>query len=114
MSQVAVKPFSFRLKCFLAFALLLMGCFAKPLFDLVRFALHNDLYSHVLLVPFISGYLVWLKRQELELDSRPAGLGALAPFVLGLALVGAYWLATRAGWRPAIEDYLAIMTLGFV
>jgi exosortase C (VPDSG-CTERM-specific) len=36
-------------------------CFAKPLFSLARFALHSELYSYILLIPFVSLYLAWLK-----------------------------------------------------
>lgn len=95
-------------------AALLLICFAKPLFSLVRYAAHSDLYSYVLLVPFISAYLVWLKRGELEIESRPVRMLALAPFLLAAGLIGGYWLAAASGWRPAVEDYLAAMTLGFV
>jgi len=112
--RTEATPFAIRLKAFTAFAVLLLLCFAKPLYGLVRFAMHSDLYSYVLLVPFISAYLVWLKRQEPELESRPVRLLALAAFLLGAGLIGGYWLAAGSGWKPAIEDYLAAMTLGFV
>lgn len=113
-SHVAEWLFVSRLKGFTVFVLVAAACFAKPLSGLVRFALHNDLYSHVLLVPFICGYLVWLKRPELELDSAPTRSLALAPFLLGLGLIGGYWLAVGNGWKPVTEDYLATMILGFV
>lgn len=37
----------------------LVLCFASPLFGLVKLALHSELYSHILLIPFVSLYLVW-------------------------------------------------------
>lgn len=38
---------------------------------LVRLALEVDLHSHVLLIPFIAGYLIWLRRRELNDAHRP-------------------------------------------
>jgi exosortase C (VPDSG-CTERM-specific) len=49
---------------FKGFALAVGGlllCFSWPLYDLVRFSLGNELYSHIVLIPFISLYLFWLK-----------------------------------------------------
>src|SRR6266496_2095777 len=43
-----------RLRPFLMFTLLLALGFGKPLYDLARYAMDNDLYSHILLVPFVS------------------------------------------------------------
>ena len=44
---------------------ILLICFGKPLYDLARFSIHGDLYSHIVLIPFITVYLIWLKRQKL-------------------------------------------------
>lgn len=33
--------------------------------DLYRYALSNDLYSHVLIIPVISGWFIWQRRQSL-------------------------------------------------
>jgi hypothetical protein len=41
---------------------LVLVCFAKPLFDWARSALHDELFSYVLLIPAVSVYLVWQKR----------------------------------------------------
>ena len=38
--------------------------FAKPLWDLMQFARHSDFHSYILLIPFISAYLVWLKKRS--------------------------------------------------
>jgi hypothetical protein len=35
-------------------ALLLAICFAKRIYDLCRFAIHSELFSYILLIPFIS------------------------------------------------------------
>src|SRR4051812_4221461 len=70
---------------------LLVLCFGKPLYELVRFAVQFDLYSHILLVPFICAYLVWINRHALpppsKDGSRAAGVLALAAFLI----LSAYW-----------------------
>ncbi len=51
---------------FLLFALVLGLCFWQPLYGLVRLAVHSSLYSHILLIPFITFYLLWLQRRDTE------------------------------------------------
>ncbi len=74
MAEIAHRPVSGvqrssvrvpGVRAFAFFALALGLCYAKPLFDLARFAWNSSLFSHILLVPFVSGYLIWLKRREL-------------------------------------------------
>src|ERR1022692_4585208 len=72
------------------YAVVLAVCFAKPLFSLVRFALHSDLYSHILLIPFVSLYLAWLKKNSLPADSEPDRKLAVLPFAAGLLLLAGY------------------------
>jgi exosortase len=43
-------------------------------------------WGHTLVIPFISGYFVWLRRKELLAQPFRPSWGALAIFVLGLAL----------------------------
>src|SRR3981189_1588133 len=59
-----------RLRAFLGVALVLTAAFFLPLFHLVIFAAGSELYSHILLVPFITFYLIWQKRSELALAWR--------------------------------------------
>ena len=98
---------------FLAFAIILVLGFSLPLVDLTRLAWKEDLFSHVLLIPFIAGYLVWLQRGRLDLVSPRCCLGAAVPLVLGLALAGIGSFRLARGWRPPVEDYLALMVFAF-
>ena len=62
---------------------------------------HDDNYSHGFLVPFIVGYLIWTKRDDLRmLTPEPSRIG-LPLLCVGLALyvvgtVGAEWFVRRA------------------
>src|SRR5580765_7127179 len=51
--------------------------------------LHDAGYSHGILVPFFAGYLLWLRRDQLRLDSPLIIPGAaLLALGVGLRLVG--------------------------
>ena len=114
--QPAVKPFGHarELRNLVFLTLILALCFIKPLFHLVRFAANSDLYSYILLVPFISLYLVWLKRKHPLLPSEPDRRPALFPFAAGALTLLFYWFAVRSGLRLLEDDYLAWMVLAFV
>jgi exosortase C (VPDSG-CTERM-specific) len=119
----------------------LVLCFAKPLYELVRFALQNDLYSHILLIPFVSLYLAYLKKSDLLASSSspplaratiplssPGGEGrgeeavqpstlnpqlfSALPLAAGLAsIISFLWLRSRLQLAPV--DCLAWTTFSF-
>ena len=94
--------------------IVLLCLFSAPLFHLIRFAATSLLYSHILLVPFVSGYLVWLRRRTVRGGGAPDRGLALLPLLAGLVVLGGYWTVLHSGWRPTEEDHLAWMTLSFV
>ena len=96
------------------FALVVVICFAQPLYQLAKFALHNDLYSHVLLVPFVSLYLIHLKRLPPSDSSKPNRLIALVFLFLGALVLTLFWGAARAGTSFVEDDYLAARVLSFL
>jgi exosortase C (VPDSG-CTERM-specific) len=98
-----------------AFALTLLALvFSLPLYSLVRFSLQSSLYSHIVLIPLISLYLVWQKRASLPSISPPHRPLAFTYFAAGLLLIGAYWLAKLQGTALAQADALALTTLSFL
>ena len=74
-------------------AIILPAAFAQPLLMLIRYAAGSQLYSYILLVPFISVYLLYLRRDELPKNyGIDPPLGTLF-LVSGLsALACTYWL----------------------
>ncbi len=103
-----------RSRGFLLFALGLGLCFAWPLVELVRYAAHSELYSHVPLVPVISGYLAWTDRSRLPAQSRSGRGWAWLPLLLGSLLLGGYWVAVARDTRLSGNDSLALTIGAFV
>ena len=87
-------------------------CFAKPLFSLARFALHSELYSYILLIPFVSLYLAWLKKNSTPPDSEPDRKLAALPLAAGL-LSSVGFLALHSRLQLAPVDSLAWNTFSF-
>ena len=76
-----------RLVRFLLFLTALIVCFSWPLSSLFSYALHSDLHSHIVLIPFISAYLLYVHWDKLP-EPRNSSIGwATFPFLCGLALV---------------------------
>lgn len=88
--------------------------FAQPLWRLVEFALSSDLYSYILLIPALSGYLVWQKWSSLPRDSAPTRRLATTLLFGGGAVAGIYLVAGRAGAAFTEEDALAFTTTAYV
>ena len=90
-----------RLRWFGFYLLALCLVFIKPLAVLARYAYETEMYSHILLIPLVSGYLIWQRRRERlpALSSSPA-LAAI-PLALGLLTVHAFVLLSE---RKALGD----------
>jgi exosortase C (VPDSG-CTERM-specific) len=85
--------------------------FAQPLTRLMLYAARSDLHSHILLVPFITGYLLYIQRGRLAASYRSSVAGTAALGGIGIAA-----LAAGIAWRGnlSINDDLALMALAFV
>lgn len=88
--------------------------FIKPLFALTSFAIGDDFYSHIVLIPFVSAYLVWIRREQLPPAGKPVRMLSLIPAMASLLLLGGYWYAVRSGWRPQLEDYYSVVAAAFL
>ena len=95
------------------FAIVLVA-FAQPLFMLIRYAAGSQLYSYILLVPFISAYLLYLRRDQL-----PKNYGVDLPLTIvflaaGLGVLVLTCSLDFVGQRPTDNDRLALLTLSFL
>lgn len=90
---------------------LLLLCFVRPCGQLLTFSIHDQLFSYIPLVPFISVYLIWSQKERLILNPRPCWTGAALFLVAGAALLACSW-SDRASL--ARQDYLFLMTLSLL
>ena len=94
--------------------ILLLAAFGQPLLALANYAAHSALHSHILLIPFVSAYLLYIRRDQLPrryVADLPLGIVLLAGG-LGVLLF-TYWL-NFAGRAPADNYYLVLLTLSFL
>jgi exosortase C (VPDSG-CTERM-specific) len=112
--ELAGPDFRQRLKFLIAAAAVLGICFIKPLMELTRYSLHSELFSYVPLIPLISAYLIWTRKDKVRLDWSPAWKSAALAFAAGIGLLLDYWWLRHGGWKPALGDYLAVMMLSFL
>ena len=94
-------------------AVLLLALFGKVLFDLAVFAFKTDVYSHILLIPFISGYLIWQQRGALPVPRRASALPAIVAAALGLLLLIVFFVLRFSGAQFSRADYLFFTVLPF-
>jgi exosortase C (VPDSG-CTERM-specific) len=102
-SRWAIKP---RLALFFVGIASLALLFGAPLYHLLRLAATNDLYSDVPIIPILSLYLVWLRRERMPVTFEPAFKSAALFFSAGILTLAAFWLFGRGAALP-VEDYLA-------
>jgi exosortase C (VPDSG-CTERM-specific) len=88
--------------------------FIKPLWSLVTYVMDDDLFTHIVLIPFVSAWLIWGKRKEFVPESKPNRGLAWLPLVVGAAVLTGYRVASGRGWKAEELDYLAVMTFAFL
>jgi exosortase C (VPDSG-CTERM-specific) len=96
------------------FVILLLAAFGQPLLALANYAAHSALHSHILLIPFVSGYLLYIRRDQLPrkyVADLPLGMvflvGGLGVFLF------TYW-RNFAGRAPTDNYYFVVLTLSFL
>lgn len=99
---------------FILVSIILVICFAGPLWQWGRYAWASELFSYVLIIPVLSIFFASSKRQELAFDSKPVRSLSTFPLFFGGGVLVAVWWARRHGWSPVPEDYLAAMTFAFL
>ncbi|MDB6172548.1 MAG: exosortase VPDSG-CTERM-specific [Chthoniobacteraceae bacterium] len=101
-----------RLRFCLIFSLLVLLVYIKPLISLAMHAAAVDLHSQILLVPFISAYLVYIQRDQIPSKYVPFPGAVIAASFSGLV---ALFLAYGGILSVLSEnDYLGLMMLSFL
>ncbi|PYK11629.1 MAG: hypothetical protein DME61_00190 [Verrucomicrobia bacterium] len=94
------------------FVFVLLAAFARPLLALMNYAAGSELHSYILLVPFVSAYLLYLRRDQLP-KNYTIDL-PLALVFLGAGLGVMAFTYSSIGLAPADNAHLVLLTLSFL
>lgn len=107
------EDFKPHLRRFAGFGIATALLFAFTLYQWVRFCVTEDLFSYALLVPFVSGWLIWQQWSELTFQYRPSKVAAAVFGLVAGVLAAASFLVTGTG--PGVDaGRLGLQVLGFV
>src|SRR6266550_2367022 len=106
--------FSWRLFTFLLFTAGLIAAFAGLLVSLAVHASGSQLHSHILLIPFVTAYLIYIRRKQLPNEYNFSPGWATVAALVGLMGLIAACAPTVFGQRLSHNDYLALMTSSFI
>jgi exosortase len=96
---------------FLLFLVLSIMLFYGPMRLLVKSSLHNELYSHIILVPLVSIYLIYTGRREIFQNN---GISIIPGSILIVAGVALYFVGKGHGSELDQNDFLSVMTFAAV
>jgi len=88
-----------------------MGMGYIPLRDLLTSGTQSDYYSHILLIPLVSGYFIYSGRKEIFSDLKYSYTIGIPLLIIGVLL---YILGWYQGHRLNQNDYTSLMTFSVV
>ncbi len=94
------------------FAIVLLAAFARPLLALMNYAAGSELHSYILLVPFVSVYLLYLRRNQLPKNYTIDLPLAIVFLAAGLDVMA--FTYSSIGLAPADNAHLVLLTLSFL
>src|SRR5437868_10933762 len=92
------------------YLVILCGAFALPLREFATYARHSDVHSYVLLIPFVTAYLVYIRWKQLSRDLSSSWGYALLLAAAGTGALFASLHFTELGQ----SDYMTLLALSFV
>jgi exosortase C (VPDSG-CTERM-specific) len=96
------------------FAVVLLVFFARPLLMLISYVAGSQLHSYILLVPFVSAYLLYLRRDQLPKNYAPDLPLTIVSLIAGLGLLAFTYSLEVAGRVSANSDRIVLLTLSFL
>lgn len=103
-----------RIWLFVVAGAILVLAFLGSLADLVRFSLHNELFSHIVLIPFVTGYLIWIKRGSSEFAGRPNRWLGGGLLIAGVGVLASYMISVGDDRSMVEQDRLCLKAFAFV
>ena len=92
--------------------IVLLATFGRPLLALANYAAHSELHSYILLVPLVSVYLLYLRRNQLPKDYAAELPLAIVFLAAGLGVIA--FTYSSVGLAPADNGHLVLLTLSFL
>jgi exosortase C (VPDSG-CTERM-specific) len=102
--QASAAVSAWRVPGFVLFAVILLGAFALPLYRLMSYAARSSLYSHIILIPLISLYLIWSRREQLPSAFKSSPRLAAVLFSMGAIALGLSWWMAPLGRPYSLAD----------
>jgi exosortase len=96
---------------FLFFVGLSILMFYPPMKMLIEFSFDNEMYSHIILVPFVSIYLIYIQRREIFQES---GASVFPGSVLIFTGIVFYYVGKGFSTELVQNDFLSVMTFAVV
>jgi exosortase C (VPDSG-CTERM-specific) len=103
-----------RLWLGVCFAIVLAIGFGRSLLMLISYVAGSQLHSYILLVPFVSAYLLYLRRNQLPKKYNTDLPFTLISLAAGLGLLAFTYFVGFAGRAPANNDRIVLLTLSFL
>jgi exosortase C (VPDSG-CTERM-specific) len=92
------------------YLVILCGAFALPLRRFSNYAAHSDVHSYVLLIPFVTGYLIYIRWNHLSRELSTSWRPALLFAAVGTSALFAIQYFTDLGQN----DHMTLIALSFV
>jgi exosortase C (VPDSG-CTERM-specific) len=96
------------------YVILLLAVFGQPLLALANYAAHSSLHSYILLIPFVSAYLLYLRRDQLPKKYATDFWLAIMLLACGLGLSLFSGWTNFVGQVPADNYHLTLLALSFL
>ena len=96
---------------FLLFTSVVVVLFHDFLNELVSISSKSELYSHIILIPFVSGYFIYIRRRALFPEVEYSFTFGIVVILLGIIL---YFIGLDQGGKLNANDQLVLMVFAFV
>jgi exosortase C (VPDSG-CTERM-specific) len=96
------------------FLIVLLAAFGQGLLALLNYAARSDLYSYILLVPFVSAYLLYLRRDQLPKNYVTDFRLAIVLLATGACILVFSYSSNFTERALADHDRLTLLTLSFL
>lgn len=110
-AQPRLRP---RSLIFLFYITGLIAAFAAQLASLAIHAAGSELHSHILLIPFVTAYLIYIRRSRLPKEYHSSPGWAIISLLIGVAALITAWTGRVFGEALTHNDHLALVTLSFI